>query len=63
MSVKTAAVMWAAIILAMATLTIIDVLPAKSMAWILPMLSLGSVLHMNALRRNQASAGDTGCGC
>ncbi len=62
MSVKTAAFMWAAIILIMATLTIIDVLPAKSMAWILPMLSLGSVLHMNALRRNRA-AGDTGCGC
>ena len=62
MSVKTAAFMWAAIILIMAWLTIIDVLPAKSMAWILPVLSLGSVLHMNALRRNQ-TADNCGCGC
>jgi hypothetical protein len=61
MSVKTAAFLWAFIILSMATLTIIDVLPAKSMAWVLPILSLGSVLHMSALRRNQA-AGDAGCG-
>ncbi len=56
------AILWAALILAMATLTIIDMLPAESMAWILPMLSLGSVLHINALRRSQA-AGPTGCGC
>jgi hypothetical protein len=67
MSVKSAAILWAVIILAMATLTLIDILPAKSMAWILPILSLGSVIHMNALRRNELgrnqATGEAGCGC
>lgn len=62
MSVKTVALLWAAIILGLAVLTIFDVLPNKTMASILPLLALGAVLHMNALRRRKA-ADDSGCGC
>ena len=62
MSVKIAVNLWAFIILGLAVLTILEVLPNTSMASILPLLAVGAVMHINALRRRQASD-DAGCGC
>ena len=62
MSVKTAVTLWAVIILGLAVLTMLEVLPNTTMASILPLLALGAVFHINALRRRQA-AGGTGSGC
>ena len=62
MSVKTAVTLWAVIIFGLAVLTILEVLPNKTMASILPLLALGAVIHINALRRRQATD-DAGCGC
>ena len=62
MSVKTAVTLWAVIILGLAVLTMSERPPNKTMASILPLLALGAVIHINALRRRQ-TADDVGCGC
>ena len=62
MSVKTAVTLWAVIILGLVLLTILEVLPNKTMASFLPLLALGAVIHINALRRRQ-TPDDVDCGC
>lgn len=62
MSVKTAVILWAVIILGLAILTILEVLPNKTMASILPLFALGAVIHINALGRRQ-TADEAGYGC
>lgn len=54
--------LWTVAIMGLALSTIVDLLDAERMSAILPLLALGAVLHIGAVRRRQgAICAEKGC--
>lgn len=51
--------LWASAMIIAAVLTIFDVLPNAVMAWVIPLFSIASVFHINAMAARQGRACQT----